>query len=763
MQLGLHDREAKQTNQSGTAAFDDQALERAGHTIRQKFELVTMDRVVIEQQWLRDLRQYKGEYDPDVVDLIPKERSKVYPRDTYKKVTGFEAKMMEMMFPATEKNFSITRLPFPSIEQADLQNIIDGLRQQKTQAVAQQLQQAQQQGQQAAPPNAADIEPTSEEIEKAVDEFADARAELMTLECETQLGKIDYPDIAKRALRSGAIYGCGITEGPLVKMEKIREWVRDPQGRYKAEIKDVACPVYEHCQIWDIFPDLAAKQWGDQEFIFQRKVFTRFELTALRERPDFLAEKINEYLAEHRDGNYKSRTYEIDLNIIKKISNLNKRDSRRYEVIRYYGFLSSHDLADMGVDVPPNKMGEDLLVDFWLLENIPIKGGFAAFGNKPADMFHAYVHMDDEDSGLTGVGIPEILRDSQMSRCAVRRMLMDNSAAVAGPIFGMDESKFARGYEAQQIHSFSTIHFDSEETPGFRISDVMQQFSTDAHIAELLSLEARLKEDIDEESNLPSWTLGNAQPLGEAFRTSQNMSQMTGGANVILKDNVRAYDRYTKSLIGSLLTFNMDPELNPKIEIKGDFDVQPRGTISLVAKEVRGQALDQLATTLTPQDRMYMDNRKLLIERLKSRDLDPGLVKSKEECEAADKQQANMASQKSQIEDQVSQAKAGSLQAKAQKDTTDAQVKQEQNQAEISRILAEVQSKLSDSATRKGALDLAHIQTLMEDLRERSLGKQQIDAQKETAQAQPVNTGAPNGGNKKQNKGTRSKNNGPAT
>ena len=456
--------------------FQESALERAGVVIRQKFDLAATDRIVLEQQWLKNLRQHKGEYDPEVLLLLAKERSKVYPKDTYKKVTGFIAKMMEMMFPATEKNFSIIRTPFPSIEQDDLEGIIQGLRQQKEQAAAQQLQQAQQQGQQVPPPNPQDLEPTSEEIEKAVDEFADARADMMTKECEDQQAEMDYPDIAKRALRSGAIYGAGVTEGPLVKVEQVREWVRGDDGKYQAVVKDVARPYYEACQIWDIFPDLAAKQWDDQEGIFQRKVFTRFQLTALKNRPDFFANKIDEYLKEHKDGNYKSRTYEVELNILKKITNLNKRDSRRYEVIRYYGFLSSHDLVDMGVDIPEDKMGMDLLVDFWLLDNIPIKGGFAVFGEKPADMFHAYIHADDEDSGLTGIGIPEILRDSQMSRCAVRRMLMDNSAAVAGGIFGVDDSKMARGYENQQIHSFTTLHFDSEENPNFRISDVFQQF-----------------------------------------------------------------------------------------------------------------------------------------------------------------------------------------------------------------------------------------------------------------------------------------------
>jgi hypothetical protein len=128
---------------------------------------------------------------------------------------------------------------------------------------------------------------------------------------------------------------------------------------------------------------------------------------------------------------------------------------------------------------------------------------------------------------------------------------------------------------------------------------------------------------------------------------------------------------------------------------------------------------------------LYIDNRKLLIERLKSRDLDPELVKSVDECAQIDAQQAAAQAQKSQMEDTVNQAKAQSLQAKAGKDSADAQATQEQNQAQISKILAEVQAKLADTSLKKGKLDLEHLQTLMQDLRERSQGAAQQNNVKE--------------------------------
>src|SRR5690554_4967688 len=66
-----------------------------------------------ELRWMNNLRQYLGIYDPEVKAKIPKGRSSVYPRDTFVKVTGFVAKMMELLFPANEKNWGISPSPVP--------------------------------------------------------------------------------------------------------------------------------------------------------------------------------------------------------------------------------------------------------------------------------------------------------------------------------------------------------------------------------------------------------------------------------------------------------------------------------------------------------------------------------------------------------------------------------------------------------------------------------------------------------------------------
>ena len=110
-------------------------------------------------------------------------------------------------------------------------------------------------------------------------------------------------------------------------------------------------------------------------------------------------------------------------------------------------------------------------------------------------------------------------------------------------------------------------------------------------------------------------------------------------------------------------------------------------------------------------------------------------------------QQAQLAAQQTQLASGESQARTQSLTAKAGKDTASAQVLQEQNQAQIAQILADVQAKLANA---KGVADknsLESTKTLLEDLRERSLaGAQQAGAGKKVKSGSTKGAGTETGG-----------------
>jgi hypothetical protein len=682
-------------------------LAQLGARMWSKFNTYATERSTLEKQWLKNLRQYKAIYDPGIT--IPEGMSRVYPKDTHTKIVGWVAKIMEMMFPAQEKNWSINPSPFPNISKEDLQNIIDTLLARQT-AIAEEAQQA--------------VQPiTSEMIEQAVKEFAKQRAERMTLECEDQLADegIDYPELCKKVIRRGGIYGFGVAEGPQVRTQKERIFELDPitQG-YKAAEKNISRPYYTPLKAWDVYPDLSSNTWADQEGLFIRKAYSRQGLRALAKREDFLAGAINEYLRDHTAGNYKARGFEAELNTIKQTDQTTaSTEVRQFEVIRWYGFISAQELADVGVTVPPTALEKDILADIWMIENTIIKADTAPFGEKVSDMFHAFIPEEDEDSALTGSAKVEVLRDSQMKICSIDRAIMDNMADSASSIKEVNDDLLDVSKRPAKVSGGMTIHRTGEGNeanyPAIRIYDIPN------HTPQLLALRDNFCKVFDAESHLQSWTMGDAQPLGEAFRTSNNMSMMRAGGDMVTKDDVRSFDRFIKSFIGSLVKWNS--EFNEKTDIKGDFQVVPKGNLSLVAKEVRGAALDQLATTLTDRERTQVDERKLLEDRLLSRDLPSDYLLPRKEADAKlaqyDQNQAKAAQIQQGLDESKTQMQIAAAQEKA--------AKAEEISQTITTKVQEGLSKIAQNlAKAKGVKDATALQSI-------NLLLEQIAAEKEGA------------------------------
>jgi hypothetical protein len=164
----------------------------------------------------------------------------------------------------------------------------------------------------------------------------------------------------------------------------------------------------------------------------------------------------------------------------------------------------------------------------------------------------------------------------------------------------------------------------------------------DGHIDELLKVNEMFRNFADQETFVNPMTGGDMQKgPSEPFRTAAGASMIRGEAALPFKDVVRNYDVFTESFIGSIVLFNK--HFNSKPSIKGDFQPVARGSTSLVAKEVRGMGYDQLATTLRPQEEMYVDWYKLLRERLSVRDMDPSILVTEDEAQRREQAAAEQA------------------------------------------------------------------------------------------------------------------------
>lgn len=118
-----------------------------------------------------------------------------------------------------------------------------------------------------------------------------------------------------------------------------------------------------------------------------------------------------------------------------------------------------------------------------------------------------------------------------------------------------------------------------------------------------------------------------------------------GDAALPFKDIIRNFDFFTQSVILSLVHFNR--KFNPGLAPPGDYDVIARGATSLIAKEVRGMQLDQLAMSLTPEEKDWVDDEQFVKQRFAVRDME-SLMLPKEE--AMQKRAARTQSQMTEFE-----------------------------------------------------------------------------------------------------------------
>ena len=272
---------------------------------------------------------------------------------------------------------------------------------------------------------------------------------------------------------------------------------------------------------------------------------------------------------------------------------------------------------------------------------------------------------------LTGSGLPVIMRDSQLGVSTFTRMLVDNAATVCGPNIEVDADQLADSVNPQTVRPFKAWVKDNSSPNG---QPAVRNISFDSHIDPLLNAIRLMREFADTETFVNPMTGGDMENMpGEALRTSGNMSMAMATAALPFKDIVRNFDRFTKSVIGALIHWNLLYHVQRE-QLAGDLRPIPQGASSLMAKEVRAVALDQLAATLTPEEKVYINEEELLKERLASRDLPlDKIMAAPEEVKRRKDAASQQAGATQQQNDAMFQANLRTLQTEALKDIAQAQ------------------------------------------------------------------------------------------
>jgi hypothetical protein len=666
--------------ESGARKLDQGKLSAWGLRLKADFDQYERDRKLAELKWARNARQFLGIYDPDIESQMDKQRSMAYPKLTRVKCVSMVSRIMNMMFPASDKNWALAPSPVPNLSEDDLNLVLQKI--------------TEGQGDSNAP-----IE--DQVVEIAIKEFAKERARNLELEIEDQLLEaggsraLDYPNLCRKVLYSGVVYGMGVLKGPYVREQKQRSWERNPETKLIQVKNSIAYrPHFDHLAIWDYYPDLSAKYRHQMDGQFERMVLGRHQLRALADRPDFIGDQILEYLKNNQRGNYRRRAFESEIKAMGVQQNVNDNDGRKYEVVIWDGYVSGADLAAAGVEVAPEQMADNVEAIVWILDSVVIKAEFNPWKTLDVDTkvnsYHHFIFEEDE-STLLGNGLPNIMRDSALSVAASARMLIDNASVTCGPQLELNRDLLDQGV-AQDVTTVRPYKIWYRRGTGADAQiPLIKDIQITSHMDELLKVMTKFEGFADTETFVGPATGGDMQKgPSEPFRTAAGASMLRGDAALPFKDVVRNFDMFSQSVIGSLVAFNR--QFNPKPNIQGDAQVVPRGATSLVAKEVRGMTIDAMAATLPEEEKRYLNHYEMLQERLRSRDFDvTGLVCSKAEADLRDKAAADS--------------------AKLKDDATN-----ELMRAEIREVLSSAVKNLTQSDKNAAGADAAKVKSLMEAL-----------------------------------------------
>lgn len=618
-------------------SIDHEKLTVLGHKYRSLFDRYASERIPAEQRWVKGLRQYLGIYDPEVERQLPINRSRAYPRLTRMKCVSMLSRLMNLMFPGNEDNWEISASPSPSMSRGAVERAVTELM-------------AELQAQQG--PEGETPQPTQDVIDESVRRLAVKQAAMLTKLLKDQLlelggdQSVDWVSLNRMVADSGVKYGIGVLEGPFVRKVEESGWVLVAEEGFQPVTKVQHKPQYDFLPVWDFYPDMSARDLPGEGY-FVRKVLGRSKLRKLADRADFFEKQIKKAILQHPGGNYKARSWETEIRAMGVSNNSENSTTQasgreKFEIVIWKGPVSAQTLREVGVPVPDDKMADQIEAELWMIENIVIKAEINAWRRLGIDVRTVHVFcFDQDDTSPVGQGLPSIVRDSQLSICAATRMLLDNASVTCGPNLEINTSLMRPDQDLTSVEAYKIWYREDEgltaQYPAVRNVQI------DGHLAELQGLVRMFLEFAEMETFIGPATGGDMQRMpSEPMRTAAGASMLRSDAALPFKDIVRNYDKFTQSVLWSLVSFNR--KFNPDEAPDGDYDVIPRGATSLIAKEVRGAQIDMLSQTLTPEERDHLDERKFVEAKFAARDL-AGMLVSEDEAERRKQGRAQAASE----------------------------------------------------------------------------------------------------------------------
>ena len=578
-----------------------------------------------EQRWVRAYRNYRGLYGPDV-QFTEAEKSRIFIKVTKTKTLAAYGQIVDVLFANNKFPLSVDPTELPegvakdvNFDPKEPQELMgnndmespygfkgDGKDLPKG-ATAKSLEDR------LGPlaDSLSDIETLKEGVGKTPSAITFSPAMVAAKNMEKKIHDQLEESHANKYLRSTAfemaLFGTGVMKGPFAVDKEYPNW--DEEGNYEPTIKTV--PQVSHVSVWNFYPDPDANNMDEAQYVIERHKMSRSQLRALKKRPHFRTQVIEDAISEGE--NYTKESWEDDLSDYAP-----EHGIERYEVLEYWGICDVEMLEEQNIEIPKElKSLDEIQINAWVCNNKLIRMVINPF--KPAIIPYMSAPYELNPYSFFGVGIAENMDDTQTLMNGFMRMSVDNAVLSGNLLIEVDETNLVPG---QDLSVYPGKVFRRQGgAPGQAIFGT--KFPNVSQ--ENLQLFDKARQLADESTSIPSFSHGQTGVTGVG-RTASGISMLMNAASGSVKTVIKNVDDYLLKPLGEgLFRFNMQFDFDPKI--RGDLEVKARGTESLMANEVRSQRLMSfLQVASSPVLAPFAKFQYVITEIAKALDLDPNKV-----------------------------------------------------------------------------------------------------------------------------------------
>jgi hypothetical protein len=638
------------------------------------------DRSPIEQRWLEDIRQYHGRFD-DATEAALRAtpgKSRAIINMTRPKTKAWEARLSDLLFPADDKNWGIGPTPVPELTEkakaaaaqaeqlhAQAEQMVDVHNRDQaagteTMPPGQALQQAAALGQQAM------------DLQKAED---DARAELdvakrtsenMAHEIDDQLTQCQYPKHSRRSIGDLCKLGSGVMKGPLngkaaQRWRKVAEVMGQEvsaaggNGFQLAPTVDGNSPIALRVDPWSFFPDENATDMDSSESELERHLPNKTQLKRMAKLLDFDPATVEELCrAGPGYGIANDLKYLAQL---RTITNEGNAVTDRYVVWEYHGPLECDEVETILTMMKGPEAAQSWRQDYSELDEVRVIIFFCDgkllkiepdwLLDTNETLYSVVSFEKSESSVLGGYGVPAMMRDPARAVAAAWRMLLDNAGLSVGPQIVVDKSRISPENGSWKLEPRKVWLKTGDDLAAD--SRPFESFDIPSNTDELIKVIELALKFIDETTSLP--LIAQGEQGSHITQTAGGMSMLMNSANVIFRNVVKNWDDdMTTPMIRRFYDWNM--QFNPKEEIKGDMQVEARGTSALLVRELQSANLMVMTERWSshPVLSLALDIYDTMRMTVQSLSINPDdVLGTRDEFEAKLKQQAENAPQDPRI------------------------------------------------------------------------------------------------------------------